>query len=131
MVDVFTDILVCYSIYLANEANKEYAKYFYASILFVVLPLTVSLSITFYHIYYKWNDQKMKKTTRISNYLHNYKYVLILTAIISCDFYSAINLARSKLFCLQMFNLQLKSNEQRSLIIWKFLNQTLICRILN
>ena len=128
--DLLTDILVCYSIYDSN-ANNAYT-YVYASMGFVMLPFIASVLISVYHIVFKWNDKCNKKMSanylthhRITDYLNNYKYFLILISTLTCDFYCAINLIQSKLFFLHIFNLQLSSSEKQSLIIWKFIGQTL------
>ena len=130
--DLFTDILALYSIYIANENNNIYQKYVYSSFAFLVLPFVVSITITIYHIHFKWNESyntNMKKKYlthyRITNYISKYDYFVFLMSIITCDFYCSINLCQSKLFCSQIFNLQLTLSEKQSLIIWKFINQTL------
>lgn len=49
--DLLTDILVCYSIYLAN--GNMFDEYVFASMIFIVLPFVVSMLITMYHAFYK------------------------------------------------------------------------------
>lgn len=128
--DLMTDILVCYTMYRCN--NNQFDEYVYASVSFIFIPMVASITITIYHVCFKWNENfntkmsdKYTNHNRIMKYMNDYQYFIFLISIICCDFYCAIRLAQSKLFCLQIFNLQLKSSEKRSLIVWKFINQTL------
>ena len=125
--DLVTDILVCYSIYLRNDMS-----YFYASVLFVILPLIVAIMAISYHLIFKWNEKhnaylsiEYPAPERITNYLQKYKILLFIFTIISFDVYSSINLAQCRIFCLESLNLQLKPSEKHSFISWKFINQTL------
>ena len=54
---------------------------------------------------------------RIIDYLQKYKMFLVLLSVILGDFYSAVNLAKSRLLYVQLFNLQLTLSEKQHLII--------------
>ena len=119
IVDVLSDIFVCESMYINNDLN-----FFFASLIFLMLPLFTAL---FFYIYFKFSNifSTYPASKRITEYFDNHWISLLLWCILSFNFYSGITLAQSKMFCLSMFNLQLKHREYESLVIVKFINGTL------
>ena len=127
MTDLLSDISVAELMYL----NSDF-EYFYCSMIFIILPLIVSILCLFYFKFYEWNLKLNKKISekyavsqRIVDYFDKYWILLLLWCVLSCNFYSAITLSQSKIFCLSMFNLQLKRKEYESLAIIKFVNSTI------
>ena len=134
MLDVLSDIFVAELMYINNDFD-----FFYLSITFIILPLIIAIFCLFYFKFFEWNlglksnnnnkmSQKYTKyavSQRITNYFDKYWILLLLWCVLSCNFYSAITLAQSKIFCLSMFNLQLKRKEYESLAIVKFINSTI------
>ena len=62
---------------------------------------------------------------RIVNYVTKYSKFLVISTIIG-GFDTTITIAQSKLFYLEMFNLQLKIDENKLLPFYKFINVTVL-----
>ena len=127
IIDVLSDVSVAELMYI----NDDF-EYFYLALIFLILPLIISVSCLFYFKFYQWNLKSNKKMSenyavpqRITKYFDKYWILLLLWCILSCNFYSAITLSQCKIFCLSMFNLQLKNKEYESLAIIKFINCTI------
>ena len=97
---------------------------FYISLIFTLIPFFLSLSFIIYWIF-RWRIMTAVVLHRLNDYLHTYSVVLIMLTIFS-DFYSStsILLARSKLFCLDVFNLSLKQSEMDKLIVYRFISRS-------
>ena len=123
IVDVFSDIFACEWMYANNDSN-----YFFCSLTFLILPFVISLLFFIYFKFIKFNNNTLKAypaSKRITEYFDQHWISLLLWCILSFNFYSGITLAQSQMFCLSMFNLQLKHEEFESLAIVKFINGTL------
>ena len=114
--DVVTDLLFALSIYSINDSKL--VIYFYLGLLFTVLPFCISVFSVIYWIY-KWNIMTCSVSTRITNYLQRYSFILIFFTVLG-DFYTAIMLVQSKLFGSPLFAFALKKRECERLIVWKF-----------
>ena len=117
--DLWTDILFVYAMYLKNET-----MYFYFSLLFTIIPMCCSICLVIYWIRRWQNENAMTVSHRIKDYLSKYSIVLIIFTLIG-DFYSCVLLLQTKLLCMQMFNFPLKRKESDSLIVYKFVNVSL------
>ena len=127
MMDVLSDISVAELMYINDDL-----EYFYLTMTFIILPLIIAIFCLFYFKFYEWNlksnkkmSQKYAVSQRIANYFDKYWILVLVWCILSCNFYSAIALSQCKIFCLSMFNLQLKRKEYESLAIIKFINCTI------
>ena len=117
--DFWTDLSFCYLLYL-----RCYLKLFVFAFIFTMASFVVSLIFIVYWIY-KWRLMTTQQLQRIRDYLKQYSVVLILLTVFG-DFYSAVLLVRSKLFYADVFNFSLKESEMDQLIVFKFINITLL-----
>ena len=67
-------------------------------------------------------NPKYLSAHRLIKFIENYRIVIIVLTLLSFDFHGTILLFESKLFCWNIFNLQLKQSEKESLIIYKWIN---------
>ena len=119
MMDFWTDLLFCYSMYLVSEMIL-----FYLSLLFVIIPLIMSIILLIYFINY-WRKLNCLIHKRITDYLAKYSLLLIVLTIIG-GFYPSIKLIQSRIGYLKMFNFSLKKIEKERIIFWRFINITLL-----
>ena len=98
--DFGSDALLTIVFYLIDEQF-----FFLLSLIFTLLPYFLSCIIGVYWIERWRNDVD----NCLSNYLKKYDILLICLTVIT-GFYSAVELARSKLFYLKMFNLQIRKD---------------------
>ena len=118
--DFWTDIFLCYTLYI-----YEKWRLFYASLTFTIVPLLFSIGLVVYWIRY-WRKNKLYSISRrIVDYLDRYAIVLGFLSLIG-DFHTTIWLVQSKLFYAKIFNFPLKKREFETLIIWRFINVTLL-----
>ena len=103
---------------------QEETFYFSVSLIFTILPLVVSILLVIVWIR-RWLVESYSVSRRIKTYIAKYSFLLIIFTIIG-DFYSCIILLQSKLLCMEMFNFPLKKNESDRLVLWKFINVTLL-----
>lgn len=120
VIDLWTDFLFVYAMYLKQESN-----YFYSSLVFAILPQLFSAFSVVYWIY-RWDTMTTVVPQRISDYLHKYSTTVLILFTIFGDFGSATQLAQSKLFFWQRFNFQLTKSENNKLYIWKFFGTTIL-----
>lgn len=130
VIDFWTDVLFAFR--LSSEAhgsttsvgNFQIENLYLFSMVFVVVPLISSMIFVIYWIY-KWRAKTVSVSHRITNYLAKYSPFLVLLSVLG-SFHSAMELVRSKLFALNIFNFPLKQKEYNRLWIWRFANQTLL-----
>lgn len=124
--DSISDILVCETMFKNNDLN-----YAYLSLIFIILPFILSITALFYVKNFMWSQDKdidnVPVSQRITNYMSKYWFALLILVIFTCDFYNAIMIVQSRLFCLSILNLQLQKRERESLMLFKFICDTL-CR---
>ena len=118
-VDVWTDCLFIYVMYLENEWH-----YLYVSSIFVAVPSLFSVLLCIYWIY-RLRTATMSVQQRITDYLDNYTPSLVFFTIFG-TFGGAIGLIQSRLFLKSLFNFSLKKSENERLLVWKFINDTLL-----
>ena len=78
-------------------------------------------------IYYShmWKHNNTKYGSRMREYINKYQFFLFAFTMFG-SFYSTIDLLKSKLFYLYLFNIPLKHNELNSLKILRFANIALL-----
>ena len=120
--DFWTDIFLCYALYISQKWNL-----FYASLIFTIIPLLCSIILVIYWIH-RWRSfgkQIYSISHRLVDYLDSYAIALGFLSIMG-DFPTTIWLLQSRLFYANIFNLSLKKKEFQTLIAWRFINVTLL-----
>ena len=119
--DFWTDILFCYQMYILSELF-----FFFASLLFIILPILGSMVLIIYFIY-TWRvlSKHVIVSRRIMDYLNKYEAVLLMASLIT-SFPATMLLTRSKLFYFNVFYFPLTQEEFDAAIMFRVINVTLL-----
>ena len=118
-IDVWSDCLFIYAMYLEDEA-----RYFYLSCIFVITPSLFSIVLVVFWIY-RWRVITIPVHQRLTDYLDKYTTAFVVFTIFG-TFGGALSLMESQFLLHPMFNFQLKRLENQRLLVWKFVNDTLL-----
>ena len=108
--DFYSDLI--FTFILISQNNKLW----YYAMVFLFVPYLVG-NVLLMKTIRKWQ----KSSFYISNYAFKYDTLIIIVSII-CGFYTSIELARSKIFYLDMFSLQLKYQDYVDVQKLRFFN---------
>ena len=114
--DFYSDITFLFVLYF--EVDK-YPYLFFASLASTFLPYFASNMCSLYFLY-----ESRQYNIYMSKYVNRYDWLIIFLSAMG-GFFSTIEICRSKLFHLQMFNLQLRREKYDQLCGWRFIN--IIC----
>ena len=119
--DLWSDLLFVIVLYV-DDAVEDFVFLF--CLAFVLVPYFISCCIGVYCIT-RWRLSLGSENKRLVTYLKSYDVFMYgLTAI--AGFYASVNLCRSKLLYLDMFNLQLIDQEMLKLSNYRFVNVVLL-----
>ena len=117
--DFWSDLLFSIVLYV-----QQYWTLFYFSAVFVAVPYILSLVLAVYATE-KWKYSNLDRNQRLSHWLDKHVFVIYGGTILA-GFYSAVELAQSRLFYLDMFHLQLKKSEYAMLKNFRFFNTVIL-----
>ena len=112
--DFFSDLVFAMLLLFSNH----YLKYF--ALIFSIVPHILSNIIAIH-----WMYDVRKYVIYTSKYVNKYDWLIIFLSA-TCGFYSGIELCQSKLFYLNIFNLQIKSDMKRKIEHWRFYNNVIL-----
>lgn len=112
--DFYSDIMFCMVLLLLNN----YLLYF--SLCFSIIPHIIGNILALVHIH-KWSNYNIY----ISKYINRYDWLLITVSAIA-GFYSSIELARSKIFYISKFSMQLKREDYEKIQNFRLLNTVIL-----
>ena len=117
--DVWSDYLFVYAMYLQNEMD-----YFYLSGIFVLAPLLFSVLLLVYWMH-RWHTMISSLPQRLTDFLDKYTATFVFYTIFG-TFGSCVSLLQSRFLLDPVFNFPLKKSENQRLLIWKFINDTIL-----
>ena len=121
--DFMSDLIFAMSLvflYKDDMNAKPWLNLGYYSFFFCLVPYLISNVLLLY-----WFYRNRQFNIYVSKYLNHYDWFLIFLSAF-CGFFSAIEISKSKLFYLDVFNLQIKQEQCYEIEKWRLINNVFL-----